>query len=65
MMSLHVIAYGHANANETFRAEGIFDDVITKLIQYRVDSYDAVRNIEHSLLTNGLGENGGLGDIKL
>ncbi len=74
MMSLHVLAtklrtkvsaYGHANANETFRAERLSGYVTTKLNQCRAASHDAVCHIKHSLLGGVLWENGGLGDIKL
>ena len=55
-------AYGHANANETFRTEGMQGYVTTKLSQCRAGSNEAVRHIKHSLLGGVLEENGGLGD---
>ncbi len=55
----------HTNTNETFRTERRKGDITAKLSQCRAASNEAVCHIKHSLLGGALGEDGGLGDIKL
>jgi len=55
----------HTDTNETFRAERSKGDITAKLSQCRAGSNEAVRHIKHSLLGGALGEDGGLGNIKI
>jgi hypothetical protein len=75
MIDLHVFSYiilyksistnMHTDTNETFRTERGEENVSAEVNQRGGSLYDVVRHIEGSLVGDALGEDGGLGDVKL
>jgi hypothetical protein len=55
----------HTDTNETFRTERDENNVPDKVSQCGGCLYDVLRHIKGSLLGDSLGEDGGLGDVKI
>ncbi len=55
----------HTDTNETFRTERGEENVSAEVSQRGGSLYDLLRHIEGSLVGDALGEDGGLGDVKL
>jgi hypothetical protein len=54
----------NTDTNETFGSERSEGDILIQGSQSRVVD-DVVRNIEHNLLCDTIGEDGGLGDVEV
>ncbi len=60
-----ISANWHANANETFRAEGIKENFIGEMREGGGCLHDGPRHIKCSLDGDTLGKDGGLRDVEL
>jgi hypothetical protein len=60
-----ISANRHTNADETFRAEGIDEKIVTKVSQAWGCLHDGLRHIKHSLVRCPFGKDGGLRNVDL
>jgi hypothetical protein len=75
MISLHVFSHKtpykdisvnrHTNVNETFRSEGIEENVVPEVCQGGGSLHDGLRHIKHSLGSDTFRKDGGLRDVEL